>query len=202
MTREVKGDMSTTPQFPQDIQREIDELTLSIAGLRETMGKLRPPLEESHQKVPQATTQLDKISEQTQAAAHKMLDSIEAISHRGEQIGKELGELGSLARASSMHEITCRVHKIAEMNQQNVDASFELMDALQFQDITSQQMNYAASLLEEIEGKLQHILQVVGGTAPEITARKQRAFDPHADLFEKLTNQDEIDSIVARKEHG
>jgi chemotaxis regulatin CheY-phosphate phosphatase CheZ len=94
---------------------------------------------------------------------------------------------------------------IEKAAQENLDAAFSLMDALQFQDITSQQVDYAASLLEEIETRLAHILKVVGAEQEQIAAvssqqpKKQRAFDPNADLFEKKTQQSEIDALFVKK---
>jgi chemotaxis regulatin CheY-phosphate phosphatase CheZ len=78
--------------------------------------------------------------------------------------------------------------------------AYAVMDALQFQDITSQQMDHAASLLEEIEAKLKNILQTMGADAKSLTerpepAKKVRTYDPHADLFERKTEQAVIDSL-------
>lgn len=188
-----------------EIQRDIDALTGAIAGLRESMRKLQPPIEESHRKVPQATIQLDKISQQTQAATHRMLDTIEGISARSEQINSELQLLESLVANAGQSDLVERCRRVGELNQANSDAVFSIMDALQFQDITAQQMDHAASLLEEIEAKLQHILQVLGGEhveRGESAAKKVRAFDPHADLFEKKTDQAEVDTIFAAKPNG
>jgi hypothetical protein len=78
---------------------------------------------------------------------------------------------------------------------------------LQFQDITAQQMDHAASLLEDTENKLQSILKTLG--APEAAglegavggSRKARAFDPHADYVDRKTDQKDIDSLFAKKEH-
>ena len=79
--------------------------------------------------------------------------------------------------------------------------AFLIMDALQFQDITSQQMHHASTLLEDIEGRLQHLLSVFDGEAmPEFEdseAKKERAFDPDADLFDGK-NQSEVDTIVSQ----
>lgn len=73
------------------------------------------------------------------------------------------------------------------------------MNALQFQDITSQQMNHAASLLEEIETKLTQICQVFGigseTSEEESSDKKERVYDPHADLYEKKTEQKDVDSM-------
>jgi hypothetical protein len=75
------------------------------------------------------------------------------------------------------------------------------MEALQFQDITAQQMDHAASLLEDVEGKLHGIISTLVGqgdmpAVPKATAKK-RAYDPHADMVDKKTDQDTIDTLFA-----
>ncbi len=85
----------------------------------------------------------------------------------------------------------------------NLNDAFALMDALQFQDITSQQMDHAAALLEEIESRLhmraedyrrRAAAEIVASNRP----KKARAYDPHADLFERKTEQKEIDTLFAQ----
>jgi chemotaxis regulatin CheY-phosphate phosphatase CheZ len=79
------------------------------------------------------------------------------------------------------------------------------MESLQFQDITAQQMDHAASLLEEVEIKLHGILTTLGSPetmsadmVPQVP-RKTRAYDPHADFVDRKTDQKDIDSLFAKK---
>jgi chemotaxis regulatin CheY-phosphate phosphatase CheZ len=195
--------MTTPTVLSEQVQTEIHQLRETIHSLVENMHRLRSPVAESHQKVPQATNQLDKISQQTLAAAHRMLDTVEGINNREDEILKAVKRLSSdTAVSNSVRSELLIIEKAA---QENMDAAYTLMDALQFQDITSQQVDYAASLLEEIETKLAHILKVVGSEHEQIISassqmpRKQRAFDPHADLFEKKTQQSEIDDLFVKK---
>ena len=195
--------MTTPTVLSEQVQTEIHQLRETIHSLVENMHRLRSPVAESHQKVPQATNQLDKISQQTLAAAHRMLDTVEGINNREDEILKAVKRLSSDTAASN--SVKSELLIIEKAAQENMDAAYTLMDALQFQDITSQQVDYAASLLEEIETKLAHILKVVGSEHEQIISassqmpRKQRAFDPHADLFEKKTQQSEIDDLFVKK---
>jgi len=197
--------MTNTAPIPGKLQDEIARLTESITQIVENFKKLHNPLIESTEYVPKATEQLDKISEQTEQAAHKMLDRVEKITMREDEVISGLAKIASLADGSHNSELTTLVNSLTEMAGHNRDDAYQIMDALQFQDITAQQMNHAAALLEEIEGKLrlitgillnEHAGQVKKGEAP---AKKDRAYDPHAEFVDKQAHQKDIDTMFAAK---
>jgi chemotaxis regulatin CheY-phosphate phosphatase CheZ len=183
------------------IHREISELSVSIANLVDNFRKLKRPLVESQETVPQATNQLDKITQQTEAATNQMLDRIEHITRREEEVISGIKEMKAKAQAGDLPAICLLIDGLAVKANENLNDAFVIMDSLQFQDITAQQMDHAASLLEDLEAKLHQVLATVAGPesegemAPEPQARRVRAYDPHADLFEKKTNQEDIDSL-------
>jgi chemotaxis regulatin CheY-phosphate phosphatase CheZ len=191
----------TSDNLQVKIHREISELTESIANLVDNFRKLKRPLVESQEKVPQATNQLDKIAQQTEAATNQMLDRIEHITQREEEVIAGIQEMKSKAQSGDNQGVCTLADALSTKANDNLNDAFMIMDSLQFQDITAQQMDHAASLLEELEGKLHQVLKTVAGpeAANELAqapqARKVRAYDPHADLFEKKTNQEDIDSL-------
>lgn len=189
--------MSSNENLQARIQSEVVALSRALAGLIENFQKLRSPLVESREKVPQATNQLDKISQQTEAATHRMLDTVEKITQREQEIIDGLGKVLNVETAIS-NGAKCDLKSLVDKANLNLNDAYTIMDALQFQDITSQQMDHAASLLEEIEGKLQNILAIVGYDPTGMTGKiptKVRAYDPHADMTEKKTDQQAIDSL-------
>jgi len=176
------------------IQMEVKELSDSINGIVETFRSMRSPLVESREKVPQATVQLDKIADQTEAAAHLMLDKIEEITQREEDVIRRLKELPGM---TGSEESQSPVAEILNLAQTNLDDVYMVMDALQFQDITTQQIQHAAAMLEEIEAKLQRIVSIVtgdddAGNEPHV---KTRVYDPHADFVDRKADQSDVDSM-------
>ena len=197
-----EGDM-----FVAKVRKELEKLTGSVDVMMDNLRKMEHPILESRQNLPKANKQLDKVSEQTEKATHQMLDMVEQIIEHQEQVvefSKEIGQ--NLKTDLKQADIDLIIDKA---NQINVTASnsqnnaFLIMDALQFQDITSQQMNHASSLLEEIETRLHNLLQVFDGEADvnldklEDNNKKQRAFDPDADFYDGR-NQSEVDNIVSQ----
>ena len=198
--------MSGPNTLQSKIQREIGELSDAVNKVVDSFRQVRNPLVESQEKVPMATDQLDKISEQTEAAAHQMLDRIEQITQREEEIISGLGQIKQLASASGDENIGAVTDSISSKAETNLNDAFMIMDALQFQDITAQQMNHAASLLEDIEVKLRHIVAALNGEEAESASsddgqrqKKNRVYDPHADFADKRTEQEDIDSLFARE---
>lgn len=196
--------MPNNDSLQQKIQNEIGELAASINEMVKKFMELHSPLRESREKVPQATEQLDKISEQTEAATHQMLDRVETIVQSVEDSKKGLDDIKTCVRDQRPDDIIELADALIEKAEVTCNDAYTIMDTLQFQDITAQQMNHAAALLEEIELKLRQIMGALKGhrdepTEPDKSDRKERTFNPHADLFEKKTDQHDIDDMFARK---
>jgi chemotaxis regulatin CheY-phosphate phosphatase CheZ len=194
--------MSKPEMLQSRIQQELQELTQSVAGLIDNFQQLKHPLAESREKVPQATHQLDKITQQTEAAAHRMLDMIEQITQREEQMIAGLGQISRLATTGDTLGVTALAQHLSAQANTTLNDAFTIMNALQFQDITSQQMDHAAALLEDIEAKLYSILQIIGGEEFRDSLepkRKDRAYDPHADMITRHTKQADIDSLFQER---
>ncbi len=198
--------MSNPDALHKKIQEEISLLAESINDIVKKFRELNNPLDESKEQVPIATEQLDKISEQTEAATQRMLDKVEKIIEREEEGIAGLKRIRDHAVQNHPDEITPLVDSLIEKADTTCADALSIMDALQFQDITAQQMNHAAALLENIETKLKRISGVLQGEVSQLDseeesdAKKERVYDPHADMFEKKTDQAAIDDMFAGKQ--
>lgn len=191
------------------IQTEIVELAASINDIVEKFKKLHNPLHESKDQVPQATKQLDKISEQTEAVTNQMLDMVEKITKREEEVEAGFDSLKQLITENKIEQATELIDELKGKADDNRNDAFSIMEALQFQDITAQQMNHAAALLDDLEIKLTRIIRAMNGEelAEEIVdaddqnsaPRKERSYDPHAEFVDKKTNQEDIDNLFSHK---
>jgi len=197
--------MSSADTLQKKIQKEIVELAGSISDVVSSFKKLQRPLVETREQVPQATNQLDKITEQTEEVTSRMLDVVEQITQREEEVIRGLGTIREKATSGGGDVVDQIARELMTKAEDNLNDAYQIMESLQFQDITAQQMDHAASLLEDVEGKLHSILETIGApgkvairSAPP-TVRKTRAYDPHADLADKKTDQSDIDSLFARQ---
>ena len=193
--------MSSKDTLNNNVQKEISELTTSISEVVASFRKLQRPLIESHDKVPQATNQLDKITEQTEAVTAQMLDMVEKLTQREDEVLSGLETIREKIKAGETESVDALIETLVAKTSDNINEGYQIMEALQFQDITAQQMDHAASLLEDVEVKLHGIINTMGGPRIKVsvpsTTTKERAYDPNADMIAKKTDQDAIDSIFA-----
>ena len=192
--------MLSNDTLQMKIQEEIADLSTSIGEVIAGFRKLQSPLVESRNKVPQATSQLDKITEQTEVVTGRMLDMIEQLTQREDEVIQGLKGIREIVKAGETDNVDTLIEGLITKAGDNLNISYQIMEALQFQDITAQQMDHAASLLEDVELKLHGIINTLNGSsdpAPPPVASKKRAYDPNADMMEKKTDQDTIDSLFA-----
>jgi chemotaxis regulatin CheY-phosphate phosphatase CheZ len=194
----------TNDQFTDKLRGELEKLTSSINEIMHNMRMMQNPIIESQEKLPQANEQLGKISQQTEQATHKMLDMVEQIIDHQEKvcnITKNIDKFFNRSRSKNKAMYKDQLSQIHEMATISHNNAFIIMDALQFQDITTQQMQHASTLLEDIESRLHHLLAAFEGKEiPDIDfseRRQGRAFDPNADLFNGK-DQMEVDNIVSQ----
>jgi len=186
------------------IRKELEELTDSIGKMMDVFRQIRQPIQESSDKVPTTTQQLERVTEQTEQATQKMLDIVESITNRESDIAKAAGQIKKMIR-ENVTQGNPEIGKLCDQIQVHADSNLNdtmvIMEALQFQDITSQQISHAVSQLEDIDTKLKNLLVTTGAkkepTAPE-PARKSRAFDPNANYaVDHTTHQQDVDALIS-----
>ena len=195
--------MSEPVMVSSKIHEEIKDLTSSIDEMVESFKGLQKPIEESRKQVPEATVQLERINSQTEEATHRVLDMVEQITNDAGDLLQDLSILRKSLPAtyfknrSKVRDAFERIKKTATSNQEK---AFAIMDALQFQDITSQQIEHTAHLLEEVETKLHSIKGCFSGEEIEedehVIIHKERTFDPNARYEDSSENQQVVDDLL------
>ena len=196
--------MAVNDNLYAKMQNEIAALANSINDIVGKFRALHNPLAESHERVPRATEQLDKISQQTEEATNQMLDRVEGITQREEEVLDGLAKLKERISVNDLDGVDTFIDELIEKANTTHNDAFLIMDALQFQDITAQQMNHAAQLLEDVGERLHSIISVIQGDKAGDDEGKpqqgrQRVFDPHADISDKRTIQADIDSLFEKR---
>ncbi|MCF7802893.1 MAG: protein phosphatase CheZ [Candidatus Marinimicrobia bacterium] len=186
--------------IPSKVMQDFIQLVKSVNSMIEKFKSIRAPIVESSNSMPVATQQLDKVTAETEKATHQMLDLVEGITDRGadsiqraKSVKKELD--GNFDAAK---EDLDRIVANAEQSQED---GFLIMDALQFQDITAQQINHANSILEEIEKKLLSLLELTGETF-QMNSRISRHFDPEATTEGGEARQKHVDELIKSQEQA
>jgi chemotaxis protein CheZ len=194
--------MQTTKELVSKIQDELQGLTTTVSDVVLTFKKLQDPIEESRARVPQATMQLEKITAQTEQATNQVIDMVENITNISDQVVQEIGQLRHALPATYFKNrsvVRDTVNSIETKAQQNLDNAYVILNALQFQDITSQQVQHASTLMEEIENRLRNLMGIFKGDIDLQkleSAVKTRVYDPEASFGDSQDTQEAVDSLV------
>jgi chemotaxis regulatin CheY-phosphate phosphatase CheZ len=190
-------------KMTDQIRQELKELTDSINTMMEAFRQIKKPMQESSVKLPTSAYQLERVTEQTEQATHKVLDMVESISNRETDILEDSKKIRGMIPQDvldSSSELATVIAKISANAESNLNDSYNIMDALQFQDITTQQIDYAISLLDDVEGKLHIMLKAVGikqEQGQQRMQKREKAFDPNASFAaDNPSQQKEIDNII------
>jgi len=191
------------PEMVDKIRRELNDLTSSISKMMELFRQIKQPIQESSEKVPSTTMQLEKVTQQTEKATHKVLDIVELLTNRNSEIIEICHKIDSVLESGSgkAAEVGKLLENIMDNANANLSDTMVIMEALQFQDITSQQIDHAVSQLEDVESKLKTLLISTGmAKANEVVQndKKNRAFDPNAKYDADHQNQQrEVDDLIS-----
>lgn len=173
--------MAEMAELPEIFARATVIINQMLERLREGQEVLQ---RRAVQKLQHTNAKLSEISSATESAATDIMDGLDrALLVIDELDGEDVGPRG------------------AEIGGRLRDELFDVMTHLQFQDITSQQLGYAASLIEDMERSmsefaslfdLQTAVRSPEGELPE----EPRTFDPFATTHGAQQRQALVDELL------
>lgn len=166
-----------------------------ILGVLDSLRQSRHLLERAAvEKIQTTHDKLREVSNATETAATDILNGLDRANGMVDDLDAYAGEHGEPDdRASNIRNLLR-------------DELFALMGHMQFQDITSQQLNYASAVLTEMEARLANIARVFDPAS--FAAAQERVteddpgpvtFDPNASTQNRAERQAVADLIVAAK---
>jgi chemotaxis regulatin CheY-phosphate phosphatase CheZ len=171
----VSNGTTPTPEQIAHLVRQLHEATTQLESHRRALtGEAAPQIRHTEDR-------LRDVTAATETAATSILDGVTQLT----ELVDNLGKLSLPPEA-------------APIMGQLSDGLFDLMGHLQFQDITSQQLRYAESVLRATESQLITMAAEGSGTdAPERTDAAPEAFDPRASAKPAPNRQASIDALFA-----
>jgi hypothetical protein len=180
--QELRG-LTTLPHL---LVRASHEIGLALDNLRECRGVLERA---THEKLPHTKAKLAEVSSATETAATDIMDAIDrslALVDELDGCGDGNGERAAAIRGTLRDEL------------------FGVMGHLQFQDITTQQLNHVAAVLADIERRLAHVTSAFDpAQLPPLSAEDAVGaahFDPAATTAAAHERQALVDEIFGRRE--
>ena len=167
--------------LPFILERANAEIQGVLANLRDSRTALETATVE---KLQHTSDKLKEVTSATEVAATDILDALD----RTQSMVDDLDAADEAADRERGRDVRDRMR----------EEIFGMMGALQFQDITTQQLAYAASVLSEMEARLLQIAKLFDPAAAMVEAAAQgpdpRTFDPrattrHADERQALADE-------------
>ena len=182
------------------INSNISELTINLSEMFESLQIISRPIKESTENMPLATDHLSKITKQTELATNQILDKLDAMTARdNEALEIIVGEIEKLGDSKTGDTIKKTLVKLENAFSSDLNDSYEIMESLQFQDITSQRIGFITTLLDGVEHKLNTLLNALG----EVTKLKKIVakdyFDPTAEYTDSKDRQSLVDKVIEEK---
>lgn len=173
--------------LPFILERANEEIQAVLANLRDSRSALETATVE---KLQHTSAKLKEVTSATEVAATDILDALDRAQTM----------IDDLEAADASGDAEKRQH-VRELLREEI---FGMMGALQFQDITTQQLAYAASVLTDMESRLLHIAKLFDPAAVMVRSvgggPDPKTFDPRATTRNAETRQALADQIfiVAR----
>lgn len=171
--------------LPCILERANDEIQAVLGSLRDSRAALEALEAATVEKLQHTSEQLREVTSATEVAATDILDALDRAGNTVDAL-EAADHAGDKARAQDLRDMLR-------------DEIFGMTGALQFQDITTQQLNYAASVLTDMEGRLLMIAKLFDPAASVVRAALDgpdpRTFDPGAtgrDAARRQTAADEV----------
>jgi hypothetical protein len=181
---------SAVAHLPAVLLQAYGEIQAVLRSLRESRDALD---QVAVQKLQHTSAKLLEVSSATEVAATGILDSLDRATAM-------VDELDALDTSGG--------HEAADIRTRMRDELFQSISCLQFQDITTQQLRYASSMLEEMEQRMAGLAKALdpanlGAALPSpesvapLSRRQDLTFDPGATVENAEQRQSLADDIFA-----
>ena len=169
----------------QQVFPYLENVLKFIRSILPTVNKMEEFLPSTSGKLPEAAQNLGKVTEATEMASTEIMDLVEKVMNK-------LNEVSEMKAANEAMKNT-----ISECN----DDLFNILNALQFQDITSQQIESIKSIIASVNNDLIKLVSDFKNLKVTSIEVKEGAFDKKA-VFDRKTaeeRQKEVDELFNSK---
>ncbi len=183
----IKGYFDTTKKY----MPQIAKLVVFIEDVIPLLDAIHNDIHHSTSLIPKATAKLDKVTSATEMAATEVMDIVDSVIEKLNSMSEKVNAIEEEAKNTET------IKKNADEIRSEIDASqedlFSIMNALQFQDITTQQINAINDTIESVQIKLSDLLRGFEEDGLEISKVRNIAFDPNAEFdFERSSESQKM----------
>lgn len=162
-----------------DVKGEIGEIIKLIMNTKEKLDNI----EDSTEKVPTVAKNLEFINDTTEKATNNLLQHSDELSNIYNELSDGFRDIERYVESRDIQSALKRIEELEKTIEKAESLGFEILQALEFQDITEQKINRVIRNIEEIGARLGSILGFVVSSA--------------SDESSKVASQDEIDKLLS-----
>jgi methyl-accepting chemotaxis protein len=161
----------------------LSDLFVFLRDIMPLMTEMNISLQDSTRKLPTASDKISTVSEATESATHQILDKLDSIS----------GKLGTLSDHLKQNDSTPGSKRYVDEIQGEVT---DIIYALQFQDITAQQLEHANRILAAIYEKFQKLFQSIENlkTDTKVGHKVMELIEAEVDMQKIQKEQEEFEA--------
>ena len=194
----IKGYFDTTKKY----MPQIAKLVVFIEEIIPLLEMIHENLHQSTSLIPNATEKLGKVTSATEMAAIEVMDIVDNVITRLNTMTENLDAIESNTDASNTESLSGQIGIIRAEIDGSQDDLFSIMNALQFQDITTQQINSISQTIDDVQHKLGDLLLGFREDGISVTDIKKTAYDPNAefDFGRAADSQKVADTLLSGEE--
>lgn len=199
-------------EFNTHVGGELAQLAQYIDKTRKSLQNIHPSLNETSERIPNASEQLKSITIDTEKATNSIMDLTEDLLDSTDESETLLEELKKhiMEKSEDQESALALISRLDEKNSTRRTNLMQIFENLSFQDLTGQKINKIITLVQEVETRILKILltfNLVKKPAPQQEEEPDINQDTSDEIMEKFQqlsqgnektdlSQDFIDDIL------
>jgi len=147
-----------TKDIDVNIKGEIGELLKLLIDTKNKVDSVEPSVVESNKDVPYVAKTLESVNDFTEKAALNLMEAADNMSNFFADLNEEIGKVEKALKTNDLDDFNRLIKQFEDKLQKAEDLGFQILQALEFQDINEQKSRKIIKKVEEIGARLGTIL--------------------------------------------
>jgi chemotaxis signal transduction protein len=168
-----------------NLKTEVSELLKLISETKNRMDDIEPSIATSNQHLPNVLEALETVTETTEEATFSLMENADALNNFYQEFVEEVNDLEDLIYRKDVPSIVKKIEQMENSLSEADRMGFNLLHALEFQDITEQKIQKVIASISDIGARLGAIMGFI---------KLKQEQDPNV---ADDASQDDIDKLLA-----
>lgn len=147
-----------TKDIDVNIKGEIGELLKLLIDTKNKVDSVEPSVVESNKDVPYVAKTLESVNDFTEKAALNLMEAADNMSNFFADLNEEIGKVEKALKRNDLDDFNRLIKQFEDKLKKAEDLGFQILQALEFQDINEQKSRKIIKKVEEIGARLGTIL--------------------------------------------